>query len=71
MFNTCLDDVFVVDEIILTTTGDKECTLQWPEYGLQIDFGNGSLPSGHPVELQIKYIIAGDFKLSPNNRLVQ
>ena len=67
---SCSDDVYVVDEIILTATGDKECILQWPEYGLQIDFAERSLPSGRPVELQIKAIIAGDFKLPPNCHLV-
>ena len=65
------DDVHVVDETILTLTGDEECTLDWPEYGLQIDFPKGSLPSGHTaVEIPVKAIVAGDFILPPNCHLV-
>ena len=65
------DDVHVVDETVLTLTGDKECTLDWPEYGLQIDFPKGSLPSGHTaVQILVKAIVAGDFILPHDCHLV-
>ena len=60
----------VVDEIIFKVTGDKQYTLDWPEYGLQIDVPNGSLPPSCRAELQIKSIVAGTFILSPDCHLV-
>ena len=56
---------------MLTLSEDEECTLDWPDYGLQIDFPKGSLPSGHTaVEIPVKAIVAGDFILPPDCHLV-
>ena len=65
-----LDDIQVVDEIMFTFTGDKECTLDWQEHDLKIDFPKGSLSSGHTVKLQVKAVIAGNFILPPGCLLV-
>ena len=54
----------------MTVVGDKECTLHWPEYKLQIDIPKGSLPSGRTVQLQVKAIVAGHFILPPDCHLV-
>ena len=75
-YSTCsftfmsLDDVQVVDEMIFKITGDNQYTLDWPEYGLQINIPSGSLPPGCRAELQIKSIVAGNFILPPDCHLV-
>ena len=64
LFIPCSDDVQV------QVTGDKQYTLDWPEYGLKIDVPNGSLPPGCRAELQIKSIVSGNFILPPDCHLV-
>ena len=56
--------------MVFSITGDKPCTFDWPEYGLQIDVPNGSLPTDCRAELQIKAIVAGNFVLPPDCYLV-
>ena len=56
--------------MVFKVTGDKQHTLDWPEYGLKIDVPNGSLPPGCRAELQIKSIVAGNFILPPDCHLV-
>ena len=63
--SSCLVDLYVVDETVLALTGDDECTLDLPEYGLHINFPKGSLSSGHTAELQMKAIVGQHFVLTP------
>lgn len=63
-------DVVVIEETVFKVTGDKQCTLDWPEYSLQIDIPKGCLPSEHTVELKVKVIVAGNFVLPPDCHLV-
>ena len=60
----------MVDEKMFSLTGDKKCTLEWPDYGVRIDVSEGSLPSGRKTNLCVKPIVAGDFRLPPNCYLV-
>ena len=67
MFIICLDDLYVVDETVLTLTGDEECTLHGLEYNLHINFPKGSLPSGYTPYSRVRNnaIVAGHFVLPP------
>ena len=53
----------MVDETLFSLTGDEECTLDWPEYGIHIDVPEGSLFPGVKTGVQVKAIVAGDFIL--------
>ena len=63
-------EILSVDEKVFNLTGDKECTLDWREYGLQIDIPEESLSAGQTTTLQVKALIAGDFIVPPDCHMI-
>ena len=52
------------------TGGDNKYGLDWVQFRLHIEVPEGSLQTGHIIELHVKAIIGGDFKLPPDCYLV-
>ena len=63
-------EILSVDEKVFNLTGDKECTLDWHEYGLHIDIPEESLSAGQTTTLQVKALIAGDFIVPPDCHMI-
>ena len=60
----------VLAETILEITGDKHQSLKWPGHGFRLTVPAGAVPEDTTISLAVKSLLAGEFELPENCRLV-